>query len=380
MKLGLYVHIPFCGDKCDYCGFHSVPLCGDLEKRSRFVPRFIDVLTNELEKDSLAARDYNVDTIFFGGGTPSILSPHEIGGILDLIRGKYSVDDDAEITIELNPSNLSRENMRKFADRGINRFTLGVQTMDHDAYRFIGRKGGFVTHEILDEFASFRGVKLGVDIIGGIPRQSLESFISGLGEITDRGIGHLSIYILTLESGSPLGGRIKYTDSDEIEQSELFYHTIQFLEKRGYEHYEISNFAGKREHSRHNLKYWEWKPYLGFGPSAHSFFNDTRYANPMFQEYLDGAPRVYDERSDRMKMAEYIMTGLRLIHGISGNSFREIFGRLFPDEVLRAIGIESEMGNLAVQGSVSEDCSIRIPRERLFIADEVIFKIVRGLL
>jgi oxygen-independent coproporphyrinogen-3 oxidase len=208
----------------------------------------------------------------------------------------------------------------------------------------------------------------------------MESFLSGIRKITDRGIGHLSVYLLTLEAESPLGRRTRYSDSDENLQRELFYSTISLLAEKGYEHYEISNFARKGEESRHNNKYWMWEPYLGFGPSAHSFFDHVRYSNPMYHEYLCGGKRIIDERSDRMMMAEFIMTGLRLIRGISGRRFHEVFGVSVPEEVLRSIGKEAARGNLDIQGSFPYDFNIRIRKDRLFIADEITFEIVRSLL
>ena len=377
-KPGIYFHIPFCRSKCDYCGFYSVPAEGGDGKA--LVRRYIPVLLDEIERRKGEVSG-SVDTVFFGGGSPSFLDPADLTPVFDALRSSFVIDADAEITVEINPSDLRRDIIPFLSDSGVNRFSMGVQTLDRELYARIGRKGGFCTPELLDRYFSIPGVQHCVDIIGGLPGQTPAMLRSELETILPYRPEHISLYMLTLEEGSPLERRFRPDDGFDHEQKAVIAEGIGVLDSRGYEHYEVSNFALPGRRSRHNMKYWTFEPYLGIGAGAHSFICGERTSNPADVEaYVGGAPAVKDERNSReTRMAEFLMTSLRLREGFSTARFEELFGGPLP----AAVGVRVK--ELSAKGSVlvsreGDFLRIAVSDEGFFFSDSVIYSMVEPLL
>jgi oxygen-independent coproporphyrinogen III oxidase len=377
MNGGLYIHIPFCRSKCDYCGFYSEPS----DSLSDSIEKYIPVLIEEIKEQSDDVKNISFDSVFFGGGTPSLLSPAQISDILSVIKEHYSLLNDPEITVEINPSDVSSEKLDGYRQTGVNRLTLGVQTLDKEAYAYIGRCGGFCTPDILDTYFSIKGVSPCIDIIAGIPHENINGFLSNLKALVAYGTDHFSVYILSLENESPFAVKKKlFTEKEESDQAEMYLRTINFLTENGYEHYEISNFAKPGKESRHNLKYWKWESWLGFGPSAHSFINGMRFYNESsIREYLNGDTKVYDVRRKPQEMAEFIMTGLRLRKGFSEKHFTEVFNDSIPDSVLKDMEKAVKNNEIEIQNAGMESM-IRISDASILHTDTVIFNCIRSLL
>lgn len=272
---GLYIHIPFCRTKCPYCDFYSVT---GMSK----IPDFLISLESEME---MAGREWTCfDTVYIGGGTPSILSPEQIERVLCGVRKNFSLVSGAEITLEANPADLSPSFLQSLKAIGIHRLNLGVQSFDPKALEFLGRRHSVGQALSAVESARQAGfADLGLDLIYGIPGQSMHSWMSTLSRAASFSPEHISCYQLTLERGTPLGKALEegiFSLLPEGEQLGFFMATSEALEKGGFIHYEVSNFArGTRFASRHNQKYWEHTPYLGLGPGAHSFCGRKRWWN-----------------------------------------------------------------------------------------------------
>jgi oxygen-independent coproporphyrinogen-3 oxidase len=272
---GLYIHVPFCETKCGYCDFYSVTSVCD-------IPEYIKAI---LEEISLYARDFsNFDTIYFGGGTPSLLRSADWSEILVHARNTFTIAADAEITAEVNPADAHPHFLTSLRQMGVNRLNLGVQSFDADMLRFLGRR-----HTHKQAVQSIEGARaagfenIGIDLIYGVPDRSLFSWKDALSRALSFEPEHLSCYQLSLEGGTPLGCRHQrgeFALPDEDEQLDYFMMTSDILEDAGYLHYEVSNFArADRFKSRHNQKYWRHIPYLGLGPAAHSFSAQRRWWN-----------------------------------------------------------------------------------------------------
>jgi oxygen-independent coproporphyrinogen-3 oxidase len=281
---GLYVHVPFCRSKCPYCHFYSTTSLG-------LIPEWVEAV----KKEALLYQGVFscFDTLYFGGGTPSLLSAAALGALVEFFQNRFYLSSDCEITLEANPGDLDRETARELRKTGINRLSLGVQSFSDEDLMFLGRR-----HRVSDavraiEVGRSAGFEnLGMDLIFGLPGQSGIRWQEVLARALLFQPEHISAYQLTPEEGTPLGkkaaqGRVRLWGEEESAQS--FLETSRILESEGYLHYEVSNFArGEDRISRHNRKYWQQIPYLGLGPSAHSFLNRRRWWNPTsLEEYLD---------------------------------------------------------------------------------------------
>ena len=281
---GLYVHVPFCRSKCPYCHFYSTTSLG-------LIPDWLEAV----KKEALLYQGLfsSFDTVYFGGGTPSLLSPAALGDLVEFFQNRFCLSEDCEITLEANPGDLDRETTREFRKTGINRLSLGVQSFSADDLMFLGRRHRVPEAVQAIEAGRSAGFEnLGIDLIFGLPGQTSAHWQKGLAFALSFEPEHISTYQLTPEEGTPLGraaaqGRVRLWGEEESAQS--FLETSRILEARGYLHYEVSNFArGEDRMSRHNRKYWQQVPYLGLGPSAHSFLNRRRWWNPSsLEEYLE---------------------------------------------------------------------------------------------
>ena len=272
---GLYVHIPFCLSKCPYCDFYSSTSLSAL-------PRFLDALFQEMS--TYRGRFNPFDTVYVGGGTPSLLGSQQLENLLIKIRDTFDLISNAEITVETNPADLNQPYLESLREIGINRINIGVQSFDQETLRFLGRRHSLKQAVSAIEASRNAGFhNMGLDLIYGIPGQTIDSWLDTLKQAVASSPEHLSCYQLTLEPRTPLGKRLnagEFSIPGEELQVEFFMKTSQFLEDAGYIHYEVSNFAkGIEFASRHNQKYWDHSPYLGLGPAAHSFRDNRRWWN-----------------------------------------------------------------------------------------------------
>lgn len=272
---GLYIHIPFCEHKCIYCNFYSIE---NLDTKNRFLNALhteIDLRYESLIGNEFAPKKY--DTIFFGGGTPSLLTPLEIGKIIYHLKEKFLVDELAEITIECNPGTLNESYLNGYKDAGINRLSFGVQSFDDEELKFLTRIHS--AQQARDAITSAKKVfdNISLDLIFALPNQSLKKWKENLEEGVTLGTKHISAYSLIFEEGTPLNA-MKLNKSvfplDEDTDADMYSCTMETLNKYGFEQYEVSNYSKPGYHSKHNLKYWLRESYISFGPSAHSFLRE----------------------------------------------------------------------------------------------------------
>ena len=331
---GLYIHIPFCQKKCFYCDFYSIT---DLTQ----ITLFINALKHEMQM--VPQNPPVFDSLYIGGGTPSVLGAEAIGQIIQFARQAFNIQSDAEITLEANPATVNLDNLQACRKSGINRLNIGVQSFQNSNLQFLGR-----LHSALDALSSLDWARqagfdnIGLDLIYGLEGQDEKNWLIDLKRAVDIKPQHISCYMLTTESGTPLAQDVKagrtHLPSDEIMRA-LFNMTIDFLTTHGYEHYEISNFARRSEGqdeanmSRHNLKYWSFAPYIGLGPSAHSFLEPERYWNHReVAEYIKqieaGNLPIADreELTQEQMIMETIYLEFRTMQGIDLYSFNDRFG------------------------------------------------------
>ena len=354
-KLEIYVHIPFCAKKCAYCDFLSFP--GNMRMRREYT----DKLLEEIRIQSSFVREYQVDTIFLGGGTPSVLDVTDITAIMGTLKEHYDIAPDAEITIEVNPGTVKMEGLVAYREAGINRVSMGLQSADDTELRYLGRIHTY------DEFLkSFQRVRMAgftnvnVDLISAIPGQTPESWRNTLKKTAMLKPEHISAYSLIVEEGTPFydryGGHVEMESyemspeerrrlmalpdlPDEDTEREMYYMTRNCLAEQGYERYEISNYARPGFECRHNGGYWTGTGYLGLGLGASSYLEGCRFHNTSdFQSYVsahldDEAEFCQALRQDmeqlsvKSKMEEFMFLGLRLTRGVSVEGFITRFGQ-----------------------------------------------------
>lgn len=329
--LGIYIHIPFCIQKCAYCDFLSAPADDNIKAA------YVGGLTEEIKLMAKQCSEYIVRTVFFGGGTPSAIDEKLIGDIMAVLRQNYLLDSDAEITIECNPGTLNQDKAAFYRQCGINRISFGLQTVDNHLLKVIGRIHTAEDFEKGFEIARKAGFdNINIDVMSALPGQSVENYVEGLKRIVSYNPEHISAYSLILEEGTALCDNIdKYPPvPDEDDERKMYYETCKILSENGYEQYEISNFAKKGRICRHNLSYWERTDYLGFGIGAASLFNNIRINNSdKLEEYIEASKNGFDgyERekivlSDEDCMEEFMFLGLRKTEGICVSQFKELFG------------------------------------------------------
>ena len=333
--LGLYIHIPFCKAKCAYCDFYS--LAHSEEKMDAYVA----ALLHHLEEVAPRAAGMQVDTVYFGGGTPSYLGAARLCRILQTVLRRYDVARDAEITLEANPDSAGDwKELRRLRRAGFNRLSLGVQSTDDALLRRIGRVHTY--EQVQQAVKAARQAKftnLSLDLIYGLPGQTMEDWQRTLADAVALGPEHLSCYGLKLEEGTPLWQqRQTLTLPDDDAQADMYLYTVAALGEMGYEQYEISNFAKPGKASRHNLKYWNMEEYAGFGPGAHSDFGGVRYGYVRdIDSYIAGKLVLSESENDSTlaRDYEYVMLSLRTAAGIDRQTFEKRYRQRFqPMETL----------------------------------------------
>jgi oxygen-independent coproporphyrinogen-3 oxidase len=322
---GLYIHIPFCLSKCSYCDFYSLTSISA-------VPDFLKALFKEMEMYPNQFKAF--DTVYIGGGTPSLLSPKQLKDIVTGVQKNFDLMADTEITVETNPADLDRSSFESMREMGINRANIGIQSFDDKVLAFLGRRHSVKQAISAVEASRKAGFQnIGLDLIYGVPGQDINSWLNTLKQAVAFSPEHLSCYQLTLGAKTPLGTRYKageFLMPGEESQYEFFIKTSGFLEDAGYIHYEVSNFSrGMKYASRHNQKYWDHSPYLGLGPSAHSFQSDRRWWNHRsLDQYLAAInpENLPVEETEILTMEqlslEALYLGLRTKKGVSLYDFK----------------------------------------------------------
>ncbi len=325
--LGIYIHIPFCKSKCFYCDFYSKPECTNSN-----IEEYIDTICMELLANSELLQERNITTVYFGGGTPSLIDAKYIAKILDIIRlFNNSIE---EITIEANPESLTKEKLTAYLEAGVNRLSLGLQSANNDTLKKIGRIATKETFEKAYMSAVEAGFSnISTDVIIGLPDETLEDFKKTVEYILSLDkIKHISAYSLEVHEGTKLDFLLNsgfLTLPDENTEREMKYTLDKMLEEKGFNRYEISNYAKPKYESKHNTGYWNQQEYLGLGAAAASFINSTRYTNiPDMDKYIQYMKQGISVKQDIEEMdlldtmKEYIILRLRLKEGLNFNEFK----------------------------------------------------------
>lgn len=337
---GVYFHIPFCKHKCSYCDFYSI-------RDSNGIEELVKAEINELVLRKKYLNNEIIDTIYFGGGTPSLLSICDIDSLLNCIHQNFDVSDVCEITFETNPDDLSYDYLQGLHDLNINRLSVGIQSFNDDVLKYLGRRHDGSKLRLNIETAKKVGFEnISVDLIFGIPGMELATYLDSLSKVIELDVQHVSAYSLTIAEGTLFFKLKKQNKLKEIDEEDLlvqFNSTIDILAAHGFNHYEISNYAKEGYKSRHNCSYWEDVNYLGIGPSAHSYNGISRQWNisdtRKYCKLIDQTNTFFEieflTRKD--KYNEYLITGLRTSKGISRkfvrDNFDESMNRAFSKEV-----------------------------------------------
>jgi oxygen-independent coproporphyrinogen-3 oxidase len=386
--LSIYVHIPFCTAKCGYCDFNSYA------GHEHMIPSYTEGLVRETKLWRSATAGRAAETIFFGGGTPSLTPLGELRRIMDGLREAFAVAPDAEVTVEANPGSLDEDYLRGLRELGVNRLSIGVQSFHDDELRALDR-----IHSAADAKDAFRAARaagfdnVNLDLIYGLPEHPIERWRESAEQALALDPEHLSLYALTVEEGTPLArdvarGRTPAPDPDL--QAEQYEWTQDRLARAGYEHYEISNWARPGRRCRHNLTYWRCGEYLGLGAGAHSYLDGVRFAAAALpQQYLSlvdeswrAAQAVDDDTPMRqvvsgetitpeLAMSDTLVLGLRLVEGVSLASFSERFGVDALDVYGSRLAEPFEWGLLEI-----EDGALRLTRRGRLLSNEVFVRLL----
>lgn len=370
--LGLYIHIPFCVKKCAYCDFLSWK--GSGEEREAYV----QALEKEISSYSEFAKDYRVSTVFFGGGTPSVLEGEQTERILKKIRDTFRVEKDAEITLEMNPGTAQKEKLLLYRELGINRLSIGLQSVKNENLKLLGRihtYGDFLDSYRMAREAGFDNIS--ADLISSLPGQTLEEWKEELEILQETPLEHISVYQLIIEKGTEFYekyGEHEELLPDEETSREIYLWTGKYLKEHGFEQYEISNYARPSRKSRHNLRYWERKDYLGLGLGAASMVHNIRMSNTRdWEKYIEGSqnPKRLREEVEFLEeprqMEEFMFLGLRKTEGVSRKEFRRTFGRELDMVYEKALEKHLENGML----EASKD-RIRLSQAGILVSNQVL--------
>lgn len=317
-----YIHIPFCSNKCNYCSFVSYA-------NYALKDSYINCLILEIKK---CYKNELMNTLYFGGGTPSILTVREFERILKL----FNFDNKTEVTVEINPESLNKDYFKELKEIGVNRLSVGIQVFDDNLLRYIGRR-----HTKEDAIKAIKHIQqagfknISVDLIYGLPNQTIGEFLKSLRQALDLGIQHISLYGLKIEEGCKFYKNKPDFLPDNDEQAEMYIEAVKMLSQHGFKHYEVSNFAKDGFESRHNLNYWKNNQYYGFGVAASGYEGNLRYTNQLDIEKFIDNPEIRDsflELTNENKLEEEIFLGFRKIEGININEINEKFGINFNEK------------------------------------------------
>lgn len=367
--LGLYLHVPFCASKCPYCDFYSLSGQTD-EDKDRYVQAMLASLHHWSAKLNTTA-----DTVYLGGGTPSLLGTHRLAALLTAARDAFHVPDNAEITMEANPGDDLGELLAAFAAVGGNRLSLGVQSVNDSHLRTLGRRHTVSDVDVAVNAAHHAGIQnLSFDLMLGTSGQTNADIRTAALRFAEWGACHVSAYLLKIENGTP------YADSppslpDEDEAAALYLEAVAALGEQGYAQYEISNFAHPGFESRHNLKYWNSEPYLGIGPAAHSFLDGKRLYYPRsLPAFLAGCEPLPEAPDDTVipenSPEEFAMLRLRLTEGLTENGYRARFGTSIPRAWReKAVALPPHL-------VITDDSGIRLTPDGFLVSDAILAQIL----
>ncbi len=359
--IGLYIHIPFCDSKCPYCDFYSFR-CKEDEKE-----RYVTDLCREIERQS-GQFNCKADTLYIGGGTPSCIGFKRVCKIIECVKSNFFLSSGAEVTVECNPHSVSAEFFKKIAAVGVNRVSLGLQSANDNERKKLGRLSGKKDVENAVLFARAAGIEnISLDVMLGIPESTRQSLESTLDFCIAQEVPHISGYILKIEENTPfykMQNSLSLPDDDTVADMYLF--MCEYLEKHGYNQYEISNFSKSGYESRHNLKYWNCEEYLGIGSSAHSFMNGKRfYCEKRTDKF------VYVGDGTGGDFCEYAMLRLRLKEGITEARTKERFSFPIPEKMRREAEFLQKNGLV-----VSDSEGIRLTRKGFLLSNTVISRLI----
>ena len=369
---GIYIHIPFCRSRCSYCDFATGLYEGALAER------YVTAVVSEITRASHDVQHRTVDTIYFGGGTPSLLTPAQVDQLVNIVVRRYSVDSSVEITMEMNPGTVTTESLRELRRLGINRASFGAQTFDDRELAKLGR-----SHNTADTLRTFQALReaafdnVSFDLIAGLPGQSLSRWEQNVASALELEPEHLSFYLLEVHSGTPLAEHIKrgiQPAPDEDLAAVMYESMLEQAVAAGYQHYEISNLCRPGLQSRHNTKYWTAEPYFGFGCSAHSFDGvNQRWSNIRdVKEYVKAIERgdspVIEQRELSVDdaRAEAVFLGMRLMSGVDTKRYQHLFGVDLREEYSDDIVRFQEAGLVELDGDV-----MRLTRAGALLSNEV---------
>lgn len=374
---GIYIHIPFCKSRCSYCDFATGLYNSDLAER------YVKALEIDIQTTRETELSKTVDTIYFGGGTPSMLSQSQIERLLDAVHKRFQVEPTAEVTMEINPGSVSKSTLSEFRHAGINRASFGAQTFDDGELARLGR-----AHTSTDTLKTFDALRqagfdnISFDLIAGLPGQTMEGWQSNVERSLRLKPEHLSFYLLEVHSGTPLAQHIErgiQPKPDDDLAGEMYEWMLECASVAGYEHYEISNLSLPGFESRHNTKYWTGAAYYGFGCSAHSFNGrDCRWSNERdvngYVRLIEGGktPVVDEQRlTESDRKAEAVFLGLRLMHGVDTKEYQRVFGVDIREEHEDDFRRFQEAGLIEFDGDL-----MRLTRAGALMSNEVFARFV----
>jgi oxygen-independent coproporphyrinogen-3 oxidase len=366
----IYIHIPFCKQKCSYCNFH-------FSTSLNFKDEMLDAMKKEIFLRKEELQNKNLHSLYFGGGTPSVLSADEIKSLIDEVLKHFSFNNDIEITLEANPDDLNAQFLKGLSSSPVNRLSIGTQSFFDEDLKMMNRAHNASEAEGSIKRAQDLGFEnLSIDLIYGSPTSNLEIWKENLNKTIALEIPHISSYALTVEPKTALENWVskgKVANPKEEEQNREFYYMIDFLKDHGFDHYEVSNFAKEGFYSRHNSAYWKYQEYLGIGPSAHSYngtdvrswnvANNQQYIKKLNSNILAKETEILSQQD---QFNEMIMIGLRTIWGVDLNSLNEKFSENILDKFNKEIQHKIEDGILKI-----ENDHLKIPEKHWFMADGI---------
>ncbi len=365
--LGIYIHVPFCKSKCPYCDFYS------LKNNETDMERYTNAVIADITKKAAEVEE-KVDTVYFGGGTPSVIGAERLIRILSAVKESYTLVH-PEITVECNPSTVDKTFFEALFKAGVNRISLGMQSAVDAERKALGRTADYKQVRQSIEYARQAGFEnISVDLMLGIPHQTAESLLASIMFLEQQKVDHVSAYLLKIEEGTFFfehPERLSLPDEDAVCDMYLF--LAQYMDKLGYKQYEISNFAKPGKKSRHNLKYWHDEEYLGFGPAAHSFFKGKRYFYERDLEKYISAPEPVQD-GDGGGKEEYVMLALRLTEGLNFAEYKEKFNAPVGKKFMKTAGDFEKYGFVKLTEN-----SISITKEGFLISNTIIGELTNCL-
>ena len=372
--IGIYIHVPYCSVRCSYCDFYLV--AGHRPDTGPFVRS----LAREIRSIEGPLHGRGVDTVHFGGGTPSLLAPRDLEGILDTIRGTFRLAENAEIGLEVNPEDVDARWLERIVGAGVTRLSLGVQSLDDGQLRMMRRPHSSARAIAAISAAVRSGARsVGVDLMLGMPDQGEAGALGGIDRMISAGVSHVSIYLLELHERTRLGRSIRLgrvTPMEDDAAAALFERAADALTRAGFDHYEVSNFARPGHRSRHNLKYWTDQEFVGFGPAAHSYLGGRRFHNPHdLATYLrqggESIERIEDPQPRAVRGFEALCAGLRLCDGVDLDELRGRYGPTVPSPGDPRLGELLEAGLVSIEGT-----RLRIAERARLVSNEILTRLL----